>query len=141
MKKKYWIESGKNTQQVIELLEDKLYEHNSVRVDRHDGSLFSRIMRDENNNVIAGIAGWTWAGICEITQLWVDESVRKTGIGKRLLAEAELEAKSKGCARIMVRSYSFQAPHFYERQGYTIEHVLDSFPKGYCYYILLKIIG
>jgi len=40
----------------------------------------------------------------------------------------------------MVRSFSFQAPHFYEKQGYRIEHVLDSFPKGYCYYILLKRI-
>ncbi|HEV8504586.1 MAG TPA: GNAT family N-acetyltransferase [Chitinophagaceae bacterium] len=138
MENKYWIEVGTNSQQVMELLEDKIYEHNSSNLDKHDGCLFSRIARDANNNVIAGIAGWTWAGICEITQLWVDENIRKMGIGKRLLAEAELEAKSKGCVRIMIRSFSFQAPHFYERQGYRIEHVLDSFPKGCCYYILLK---
>jgi hypothetical protein len=63
------------------------------------------------------------------------------GIGKMLLEAAETEAKSKGCVSILVRSYSFQAPHFYERYGYEVQHIVNGFPNGYNYYILLKRIG
>jgi ribosomal protein S18 acetylase RimI-like enzyme len=141
MYKKYCIEFGTDSQQVIQLLEDKIYEHNSTEVNKDDGCFFSRIVRDESKDIIGGIAGWTWARVCEITQLWVDENVRKNGIGKILLEAAEAEAKSKGCLAILVRSYSFQAPHFYEKNGYKIEHILNGFPQGYSYYILRKRIG
>ena len=138
MDNKYRIEPVKDAEQVIQLLEDRIYEYNSIKTHIDDGRLFSKVIRDNNKEVIAGIAGWTWAGICEITQLWVDEKVRKKGIGKILLEAGELEAKTKGCHTILVRSYSFQAPHFYERHGYKIEHILNGFPKGHSYYILIK---
>jgi GNAT superfamily N-acetyltransferase len=88
---------------------------------------FSRIVRDENKDIIAGIAGWTWAGVCEATQLWVN--VRKNGIGKLLSEAAEVEAKSRGCRMILVKSYSFQAPHFYEGYGYKTEQYSKWFPR------------
>ena len=141
MNKKYSIESGGDSQELIQLLEDKIYDHNSLAIGKDDGHLFSRVVRGEYKEIIAGIAGWTWAHICEITQLWVDEKVRKDGIGERLLEAAEAEAKSKECRTILVRSYSFQAPHFYERYGYKAEHILDGFPEGHSYYILVKRIG
>jgi ribosomal protein S18 acetylase RimI-like enzyme len=138
MDNKYSMESAEETFQVIQLLEDRIYEYNSAEAHIDDGRLFSRVVRNKDQEIIAGIAGWTWAGICEITQLWVDEKVRKEGIGKILLEAGELEAKTKGCHTILVRSYSFQAPHFYERHGYKIEHILNGFPKGHSYYILIK---
>jgi len=141
MNKKYCIEPGIDSQEVIQMLEDKIYEHNSTRIKKDDGCLFSSIVRDESKNIIAGIAGWTWANACEITQLWVDENARKNRIGEMLLEAAEAEAKSKGCLTILVKSYSFQAPHFYERYGYKIQHILNGFPAGYSYYILTKSIG
>jgi N-acetylglutamate synthase-like GNAT family acetyltransferase len=141
MNKKYSIESASDSRQVIQLLEDKIYEYNSAAISKDDGRLFSRIVKDENKDIIAGIAGWTWAGICEITQLWVDENVRKNSIGKILLESAEAEAKSKGCHTILVKSYSFQAPHFYEKHGYRAEHILNGYPDGYSYYTLTKRIG
>ena len=41
---------------------------------KYDGSLFAKTVNDEHGTLVAGIAGWTWAGICEITELWVDEN-------------------------------------------------------------------
>jgi len=137
----YHVESGAHTQQLVQLLEDKIYEHNSRALNKDDGQLFSKIVRGEDKNIIAGIAGWTWANACEITQLWVGENVRKNGIGKMLLEAAEGEAKNKGCLTILVRSYSFQAPHFYEKHGYKVELKLSGFPEGHAYYILVKKIG
>jgi len=141
MDNKYSIEPVKDAEQVIQLLEDRIYEYNSIKTHIDDGRLFSKVIRDNNKEVIAGIAGWTWAGICEITQLWVDKNVRRMGIGKILLEAAELEAKSKGCHTILVRSYSFQAPDFYQKYDYRVEYVLNGFPEGYDYFILSKKIG
>ncbi len=139
--KDYRIEAGVDSQQIIQLLEDKIYEYNAGKTKVADGNLFSRIVRDANNEIIAGIAGWTWAGICEITQLWAHENVRNEGLGKMLLEAAEAEAKSKGCHAIMVRSFSFQAPHFYEKYGFKADHLIMDFPEGYHYYILLKRVS
>lgn len=137
---KYILESGsaEETLKVIQLLEDKIYEHNAAQLNQHDGALFSRVVRDENNEIMGGVAGWTWASACEISQLWVHERARKMGIGHMLLMAAEAEAKSKGCVKILVRSSSYQAPHFYEKYGYQAEAILKDFPPGSDYYILTK---
>jgi ribosomal protein S18 acetylase RimI-like enzyme len=138
MNKEYRLEVGTDSQQIIQILEDKIYGHNSAKINKFDGAIFSRVIRDDNEEIIAGIAGWTWAGACEIILLWVHENSRKRGIGKLLLEAAEEEARNKKCSEILVRSYSFQAPHFYEKHGFLIEHILDNFPKGFQYYILMK---
>lgn len=140
MKEKYYLEFGTEQQHVIQLLEDKIYEYNSAKIGKDDGRLFCGIVKDEHNNIVAGIAGWTWAGACEITQLWVDESARRKRIGEMLLQAAEKEARSNKCMTILVKTYSFQAPHFYEKYGYKIAHVINEFPKGYNYYTLSKNI-
>jgi GNAT superfamily N-acetyltransferase len=61
-------------------------------------------------------------------------------LGSILLEAAEEEAKSKGCLIILIRSYSFQAPHFYEKHGYKKQLIVSDFPRGYEYYILTKEI-
>jgi hypothetical protein len=38
----------------------------------------------------------------------------------------------------MIKSYSFQAPQFYEKHGYRTDHIQNNFPEGYDYYILTK---
>ena len=138
MSNEYVIESAPDSQQVIQLLEDKLYEHNSIKLNKNDGVLFSKLVRDENKNIIAGVAGWTWAGACEVTHLWVNERLRQNDIGKKLLEAAEAEAKNKSCRVILIRSYGFQAPHFYKKNGYSIVSVLRDFPPGHSYYVLTK---
>ena len=141
MNNEYSIESANDPHQVTQLLEDRIYEYNSAETHIDDGRLFSKIIRDRDKEIIAGIAGWTWAGICEITQLWVDRKIRGRGIGKILLEAAELEARSKECRTILVRSYSFQAPHFYEKYGYKTEHIINGFPVGHSYHMLTKQIS
>jgi GNAT superfamily N-acetyltransferase len=138
MKQEHRVEPGKDAQQVIQVLEERLYEHNSAKIERRDGSLFSRVVQGGSGDIIAGIAGWTWAGACEITQLWVSEKLRHGGIGRRLLEAAEEEARTRKCSIVLLRTYSFQAPSFYEKQGYRIVHVLEEFPPGYRYYTLTK---
>ncbi|MBS1513148.1 MAG: GNAT family N-acetyltransferase [Bacteroidetes bacterium] len=134
----YTIETGKDTEEVIKFLEDKIYDHNSVTLNQFNGNLFSWVIKNNEGLIIAGIAGWTWANSCEITQLWVNEISRHKGLGKTLLEKAEHEAKIKKCNQILIKSYSFQAPHFYIKMGYEIDHVQKDFPQGHNYYILTK---
>jgi GNAT superfamily N-acetyltransferase len=140
MNTNYEIEFKRDGDEDIHLLEEKLYAHNSTAIGAHDGALFSALVKNEKKEVVAGIGGWTWAGACEITQLWVHESERKNGLGKKLLGMAETEARNKGCRHILVKSYSFQAPHFYEKNGYEIKQVIANFPYGHDYYTLVKTI-
>jgi N-acetylglutamate synthase-like GNAT family acetyltransferase len=141
MQKEFHITTEDDHLRIIQFLEDRLYEFNGPLLNRHDGRLFAFTARNRNNTIVGGIAGWTWAGIGEITQLWVDASVRTTGIGKLLLETAIAEATNNNCQKIMVRTFSFQAPKFYRKYGFETVHTIDDFPAGYQYHILTKTIS
>ncbi|WP_431209580.1 GNAT family N-acetyltransferase [Puia sp. P3] len=110
MNNNFHITTESNHQTIIQFLEDRLYEFNGPLLNKFDGRLFAFTARDENNTIVGGIAGWTWAGIGEITQLWVNTPVRTTGIGKLLLEKAIAEANNSNCQKIMVRTFSFPGP-------------------------------
>lgn len=119
-------------------LEARLYEHNSAQTGQDDGQLFAFFVRDEQQEIVAGISGWTWAHACEIRDLWVHPALRGQGYGERLLTSAEQEAKLRGCKVILISSYSFQAPAFYQAQGYELAWQLNDFPPGHQYCHLIK---
>ncbi|WP_028785274.1 GNAT family N-acetyltransferase [Terracoccus sp. 273MFTsu3.1] len=73
---------------------------------------------DASGELAAGVSGWTWGVAAGIGMTWVREDVRGTGLGERLLADFESEARSRGCTHVFVTSFTFQAPGFYEKQGY-----------------------
>jgi ribosomal protein S18 acetylase RimI-like enzyme len=132
------IESISEQESVVKFLDDRIYEFNSSEIMQCDGEQFTKIIRDADNNIIAGITGWSWAHISEITLLWVKESFRRKNLGAKLLAEAERHITTKGCSAVMVRSYSFQAPRFYEKHGYEICCTVNDFPKGHKQFCLMK---
>ena len=73
---------------------------------------------DAAGDLAAGMSGWTWGVAAGIGLTWVRETSRGDGLGARLLAEFEIEARSRGCTRVFVTSFTFQAPGFYQRHGY-----------------------
>jgi GNAT superfamily N-acetyltransferase len=75
-------------------------------------------MRDRKDGLQAGLTGWTWGSCAFIDLLWVRADQRRGGLGSRLLAAVEREAAARGCSRILVSSFTFQAPDFYKRNGY-----------------------
>lgn len=75
-------------------------------------------VRGDAGALVAGLSGWTWGVAAGIGMTWVRQDVRGTGVGARLLEEFEAEARTRGCTHVFVTSFTFQAPGFYERQGY-----------------------
>jgi len=115
----------------LQFLEDRLYEFNSSRIGIYDGQFFGFFVRNEQQEIVAGLSGWTWAGACEIRVLWVHPSWRVQGYGRRLLQAAEQEAQTRGCKVILISSFTFQAPEFYRKCGYELCWQLNDFPPGH----------
>lgn len=138
MAKDYRLECIRDSIEMIQLLEEKIGDYNSGALQQYDGHWFTKLFKDVNGNIIAGIGGWTWAKACEVTQFWVDEKLRRQGLGKRLLQAAEEEAIQQGCVSIVIKTFSFQAPDFYLKHGYQLEHVIPDFPQGCSYYTVIK---
>lgn len=122
----------------MELIEpdDEMYESISERFTAYNASnstwdfkSFCFVHR-EDERVIAGGRGIINMGALEVRGLWVDESLRGEGLGARILAAIELEARRRGAKRAMLCTYSWQAQSFYERAGYSVFSTFE-YPDGF----------
>lgn len=126
------------TAKELQFLEDRLYEFNCAQTGQDDGQLFAFFLRNEQQEIVAGLSGWTWAQACEIRTLWVHPAWRGHGYGRSMLESAEQEAQDRGCRVILIGSYSFQAPEFYQKCGYGLAWQLNDFPPGHHHCYLVK---
>lgn len=95
-------------------------------------------VRDETGSIIGGVTCTLFWKHMHIDFLWVEETKRKEGLGTKLLAQAENFAKQKGVRLIKLDSFSFQAPAFYEKHGYTVFGKVEDHPVGHTQYYLIK---
>ena len=119
-------------------LEGRIDAFNVAATGTDDGRYLTVILKRDDGTIYAGLHGHTWAGICEIKTLWIDESERGKGLGSRLLAAAEEEARRRGCRVIHLESFTFQAPDFYLRHGFEAFARLEDLPAGHANVFLLK---
>ena len=123
----------------IDAIEDRLYEHNSMATGRDDGEGLGFVIRDDAGNTVGLTAGYTWAGVSEIKQMWVDKAYRGRGYGRALLDAMVAEAQRRGVSRIWVASYDFQAPGMYEKAGFKRMAEFADWPEGRVNVILCKV--
>ncbi len=88
--------------------------------------------------VVGGLNGSTHWGWCYIRHLWVREDWRRRGLGQRLLAEAETQARARQCAGLYVDTFDAGAASFYERSGFTPFGRIEGFPPGHTRIFLCK---
>jgi GNAT superfamily N-acetyltransferase len=125
----------------IDFLEERLYEFNAQVTGIADALGIAVFGRDAQGEVVAGLCGYTWAGCCEIRQVWVHEKHRRQGVGRRLLELVEAEARRRGCFQMVLATHSFQAPEFYRKLGFEIVDSLPDYPPGHQRLHLRKILG
>ena len=73
--------------------------------------------------VYVNIRPWTY-----IKLLWVSDELRGRGYGAKLIKAAEDDARKKGSTKVMVDTFSFQAPEFYKKLGYNEVSRIDGYP-------------
>jgi ribosomal protein S18 acetylase RimI-like enzyme len=122
----------------VTFLGDRLYDYNVEHTGRDDGQWLAFFLRDEKDQIVAGLHGWTWSGWLKINYLWVSVEERGRGQGRQMLLMAEAEARKRGCSHATLSTYSFQAPDFYRRLGYRIAATIEGLPEGHRQYTLLK---
>ena len=122
----------------VRFLEDRLYEYNATQTGVDDGQWLAIFLRDAQQTIQAGLKGWTWCGSCYIQTVWVHQALRGQGVGRQLLHAAEQEARRRGCDHMVLGSFSFQAPGFYQKLGYEVFAVLDEHPRHHRYYSFHK---
>ena len=114
-----------------------------MRYNDEQGQVWDReplnvVARDDSGGVVGGLIGEVNLRWLFVSALWVDERVRGSGIGSRLIREAEAQARERGCLGIYLDTFSFQARPFYERVGFTLFGELPDCPPGGAKYYLYK---
>jgi GNAT superfamily N-acetyltransferase len=86
--------------------------------------------RDARRRLLGGLILQSYWRESYIELLWLSARARKTGIGSKLIQEAERRARRRGSRLIHLNTYSFQAPGFYEKQGYRRFGTISGSPRG-----------
>ena len=95
-------------------------------------------VRDEAGVVVGGLIGELRMDYLHVDLLWIDESQRGTGVGKRLLDMAEAEARKFGATHMHLSTWSFQAPDFYRAMGFTEFGRIKDHPAGFDNHYFVK---
>jgi GNAT superfamily N-acetyltransferase len=84
---------------------------------------------------LEGIIGYRWLFI---RWLWIDDKHRRGGVGRSLIARAEVLARKHGAIGAWVDTFSFQARPFYEKLGFRLFGTINEYPPGHKRFFLKK---
>lgn len=87
---------------------------------------------------VGGLIGETFWDWLHVSILWLEEEARGQGVGSRLLAAAEAEARRRGARHAYLDTLDFQARPFYERHGYEHFATIEDMPPGHARYFMRK---
>ena len=93
--------------------------YNTARFRPSDNTKLDIVVRADNSGeILGGLLGHTSYRLFFLDVFYLPEELRGAGLGSRIVALAEDEARRRGCTAAFVYTVTFQAPEFYERHGY-----------------------
>ena len=111
------------------------YEPKYERVD------FCKKLVDRDGRFLAGVIADVYKGeSAYVEALFVEEPLRRQGLGTFLLQEAEKLAKENGAPMVLTSAGDWNVD-FFKKNGYLIRGELKDVPKGHDCYELYKLIG
>jgi GNAT superfamily N-acetyltransferase len=108
-----------------------LHAYNQEMGGAYDREPVTLLARAPDGVVRGGLLGLTFWGWLFIDWLWLARETRGLGLGSELLRRAEDIARKRGCAHAYTDTFSFQAPDFWQRNGYAEFGRLDGMPAGH----------
>jgi GNAT superfamily N-acetyltransferase len=118
---------------------DGLRAYNEAQAGRWDGRPLAILARDpESKKVVGGLLGRTSLGLLTVERFFLPEHLRRDRLGSRILAMAENEGRQRGCTRAVLSTVHFQAPGFYQKQGWEVAARIDCEPPGHTRFYMTK---
>lgn len=117
-----------------------LVAHNDASVGPTERRQVAIVVRDAAGAITGGLWGMIGYRWLFIQYLALPPESRGQGLGRRLMEQAEAEARAAGCIGIWLDTFSFQARGFYEKLGYGVFGQIDDFPPGHSRFFLTKRI-
>ena len=108
-----------------------LHDFNQAMGGPYDREPVTLLVQDAEGKSLGGLLGLTFWGWLFIDWLWLAPEMRGKGIGAELLLRAEALARERGCTNAYTDTFSFQAPGFWQRNGYAEFGRLDGMPAGH----------
>lgn len=131
------LDAAHNQREITRLLEEHRHGADSS-IPAYERTMLS-FAAYENDSFVGGVTGDVAWNILNVHLLAVDPACRGTGLGASLLAEIENRARQLGCKVSELTTMSWQAPHFYQKQGYEIFGEIKDCPnEGHTKYYLKK---
>jgi GNAT superfamily N-acetyltransferase len=91
--------------------------------------------------IVGGLYGSTSMGLLRVDRFFLPETLRKQGLGSRILKAVEEEGARRGCTRAVLSTLSFQAPGFYRRQGWVELGRIECDPPGHTRFMMTKSLA
>lgn len=127
-----------------EFVHQQIREFNNVHSEHHrrarKGGItpLNIVVRTADAQIVGGLAASTYWQWLDIDNFWLCEDLRGQGLGRKVLEMAEAEAIKRGCLRVQLSTFSFQARDFYEKYGYRVVGTLEDYPPGGAMYWMRK---
>ncbi|WP_244479775.1 GNAT family N-acetyltransferase [Methylobacterium sp. Leaf94] len=107
-----------------------LVAYNEAQVPGGDWGLLALTVRDADGAIVGGLWGRHGYGMLFVELLALGPA-RGQGLGRRLMRQAEAEARRRGLSGIWLDTWTFQAPGFYARLGFTECGRITDYPPGH----------
>jgi GNAT superfamily N-acetyltransferase len=121
------------------VIRDGLSAYNFEKAGYRDQRPLAILVSDpETGEVVGGLLGRTSFGLLYVDRFFLPEGRRKQGLGTKIIKAAEEEGARRGCSRAILSTLSFQAPGFYERQGWQVLGRIDCDPPGHTRFMMTK---
>ena len=123
-----------------EVIEKGLDTYSEAYVQEGETVDFCKKLVDKNGRFAAGVIADTEKGDSgSIDALFVEEPLRRKGLGTVLLKEAERFAKENGASMVFTNAGDWNVG-FFKKNGYLVRGELKDVPKGHNCYELYKMI-
>jgi ribosomal protein S18 acetylase RimI-like enzyme len=109
----------------------------NIRVDYNDFCFVAKV----DDKVIGILVGHSYYNEVHVTDLIVIEEYRSKGVGTELIRRVEQEFTGRNFENINLTTFAFQAPEFYKKMGFEVEHVRKSSDEKLTKYFLIKHIN
>ncbi|MFE4415471.1 GNAT family N-acetyltransferase [Streptomyces sp. NPDC056821] len=103
----------------VAAISDALDRFNIEQMGIADRRPLAVLVRDPaTRQVVGGLTGRTSLGLFFLDLFYLPPRLRGGGLGTEILQQAEDEARARGCRTAVLYTITFQAPGFYQKQGW-----------------------